>query len=163
MRTRMPKLGIILLCVLFVFEGCAWWVNPHSPESAEKKLSKYFSDIETVNNYMIDTKYSSFYIDSIDGKAFADLNHVTINDKEIIISITNLLKFGEVESISMRDNTINYTLWFGHQEISCGIAYSINQIDPPEITYVTELVQLTKPGWYYYVADFNEWRVRNSK
>ena len=43
-----------------------------------------------------------------------------------------------------------------------GIAYSINKTDKPVIEFLTELEQLSENGWYYYKADYNEWRTTNS-
>ncbi len=29
----------------------------------------------------------------------------------------------------------------------------------PEVQYATEFTPVSDDGWYYYVADYNEWRV----
>lgn len=52
-------------------------------------------------------------------------------------------------------------MWNRLSDVACGIAYSIDgkEID---IEYLTESVPLSEENWYYYVADFNEWRVRNT-
>ena len=49
----------------------------------------------------------------------------------------------------------------GLQDIGCGIACSINALEMPEIEYMTELVPLSTEGWYYYVDDYNKWRVES--
>ena len=63
--------------------------------------------------------------------------------------------------ISKRRNTVKFILWNRLSDVACGIAYSIdgNEID---IEYLTESVPLLEENWYYYVADFNQWRARRT-
>jgi hypothetical protein len=44
-------------------------------------------------------------------------------------------------------------------DVGCGVACAINDQDLPDIQYVTELLPMENEGWYYYVSDFNQWRL----
>ena len=51
-------------------------------------------------------------------------------------------------------------IWSRGMDFRSGIAYSINE-EEPTIEYLTNLVPLSEAGWYFYEADYNEWRLHN--
>ena len=159
MLNNKKSLFAAILSLLLVLSGCNKMTNPYNQESAEKKLIDYWGDIEVVNEYIVSTGYSPVYIKKSNGYMYADFMDVIIADEKANKAIDRLLKTDCFISISRHSNTIKYLLWSGYAETSCGIAYSINQTDLPDIEYVTELVPLSKDGWYYYIVDYNEWRL----
>ena len=42
-----------------------------------------------------------------------------------------------------------------------GIAYSINNESLPTVLYLTDVELLSENNWFYYEADYNEWRIDN--
>ena len=85
-----------------------------------------------------------------------------IDDPQVVLAANTLLKSKVYHHICKIDNTIYLLQWTGLQDISCGIAYTINKVDLPQVIYTTQLLPLSNEGWYYYVADYELWRNQNS-
>ena len=150
-----------LLCLCALLAACSR--NIPSKEDIEGHFQDNYNDIQIVIDFMINTNYGSIYIDETNGTMRADLEKVNITDDNVKRAVKNLLggflkQDGQYYSISMHNNTIEFHQWSGSQDIGCGIAYSINGTDIPDIEYCTELVPLSETGWYYYVDDYNTWR-----
>ena len=63
--------------------------------------------------------------------------------------------------ITKRENVVIFDVWRKSfdVEFEAGFVYSIDGSgDLSEIAYLTYQYPLSKQNWYYYEADYNEWR-----
>ncbi len=148
---------LVFLTLSCMLTGCT---NREPPdiEAMEAYFQKNYDDILLVTSFLIQQE-GSVHIDydRDDFESWFDVK-VPQKIKKTIMS----LRENQRIVVSKRGNTIVYTIWIPDMtEKDCGIAFSINGTDIPEIEYATVITPLSKPGWYYYVVDFNEWRLNN--
>ena len=161
-------IGIVLCILLVSFSGChmlnflrGYHMQLNTPpgvKSVKELYSENQEDLETVILYLMNLGYEDIYITSIDGTMLADLVRVPIDNSVVASAVNRLLENDKFRYISKHGNTIHLPHWYGLQDIGCGIAYTINGIDRPEVQFATELTPITEDGWYYYVDDYNSWR-----
>lgn len=153
-------LKCILICLVLITllssSGCFEARTPPDIATAEKMIEN--KDIMTVVNYMANLKYNDIVIMSADGEMVADYVDIKITDETVNEAISTLKKHNDAITFFRNGNNIYITIWRHPQEISSGIAYSINGINIPEAQYQTEITPLSKDGWYYYVCDYHIWR-----
>lgn len=164
----MIKKCIIVLLLLVVigslFTGCESMRMPPSVEEVEQHFLENYLDIQTVISFALHSNYENIYIRDMSGVVFADFSDVVIEDEAVLAAVRNLLSGKTYKSISFDKsyNAIKFLQWTQFNDTGCGIVYSINGVDEPYIEYCTQLIPLSKDGWYYYVSDYNEWRVTHS-
>lgn len=153
-------LGVFLLaCNLALFQiGCTQIESPPSIESVQNHYQEHREDIQIIINIFTASNYEHISIRNNDGTMLADLNIVSIDDKEVFSAVDSLLANGAYHHIIKNENTIYLLQWKGIRDIGCGIAYSINRVDNPQIEFETQLVPLSDDGWFYYVSDYNTWQ-----
>lgn len=138
--------------------------EPPSLESVEEHFQKNREDIQIVVDFLVGRECPHIYIDEADGTMREDLETVEIEDEGVNKAIKRLLGrsiLGEQQykNISRERNTILLDQWHGSMDIGAGIGLSVNGEDLPYPYYCTEIVSMSEPGWYYYVEDYNAWRV----
>lgn len=163
------KRFILILCsvLLIVVLGAfliAYITAMPDMEEIEADFQSNYEDIQVVVEFLENSPYESVHIDSTDGTMWADFETVDIDDKDVNGAVKRILKRpfsrnGRYYAVYMSENTIEFYQWKSSQDKGCGVAYSINQTDLPDIQYCTELVALSETGWYYYVDDCNAWRI----
>ena len=150
----------LLIAVLFIIPMFGHYVL-NTPPSINAVRNQFLSNKDEINvivEYMIDSGYEDIYISSADGFMLADLVEIKIHDEECGAAIKKLIQGNEYIHIAKNSNTIYFLQWRGLKDIGCGITYSINRTDAPEIQFATELVPLFDDGWFYYMSDYNRWR-----
>ena len=90
-----------------------------------------------------------------------EYGRIPINDEKALRAIRVLFRRG-FRSIEKRDNGISFLRW-ATLDHGRGIVYSIDGETPGEaaIHFLTEIEPLSEKGWYFYIDDFNQWRLRN--
>lgn len=158
----MKIIFICLLSALLIMTVCAGCQStPPTVEAVEQRFTENYADILTIVSFMVNSGHEDIYIKDCSGKMYVDFEWINIADSSVNASIDNLLGAGLYQRIDKSGNTICFEQWDGLQDIGCGIAYSINGNDPPEVQFMTELVPLSQDGWYYYVDDYNLWRIQS--
>ena len=164
--THLPNKRIYLICMIILlsaaccFSGCN--TNPPPIDRVEKLYLKFESDFLSVSNYLTSIPADSAYITDVSGEIRIDLTDQQISDPLIVDSLRHLWRAG-CSSISMdrSDNSIKFVIWKTKQigDAEAGILYAIDTDDSKDVTtqYLTELQPITG-AWYYYVADYEEWR-----
>ena len=154
-RIFLLSTALIIICLLV--SAC----QPDAPSigSVENLLYENHADIQIVIDYMLSTGFNSIHITDDTGIIWADFNDVTVDSENVIKSLENLLGSGKFMHINKIENTIDFMCWSPFmKDISCGLAYSINGVDEPQIQYGTQITPLSENGWYYYVEDYEKWR-----
>lgn len=149
----------LLVCILLLVTLNHKSSNyPPSIESVQKQYYEHSEDIQIIIDFLLSVNYEDIFIRENDGWMLADLNSVPIDEEKVCMAIDRLLTNRAFYHIVKNGNTIYLLQWKGIRDVGCGIAYSINGINNPEIEYVTQLVPLSNDGWFYYVSDYEEWR-----
>lgn len=129
------------------------------PENAQDVFGRDYKELNYVCEYLISLEDESHvYIESADGTMslrFGDKE--TITDKKAIDSISYLFSKGYFK-IAKNDDTIYFHKWKDPFGCFKGFAFSTNGSGELDIQFVTEIGELSKKDWYFYVSDYNEWR-----
>lgn len=154
-----------LLCAAMLLTGCSFSVVASEPLSVEE-IEDWFEDnqqeILTIVNYLTDKPADDIYIDGPNEEVFSDFDYVTINDPEVKVCVERLWEHGcrSVTKMTNR-NAISFKIWSRFVgEAWGGIAFSLDGENLPEEQYCTQLQPLSEDGWFYYVAEYNLWRVQ---
>lgn len=160
MRTtsRTKAYFIILIMAICVTLTCCGSNIPPDSNSVHEHFLNNYRDIQVVVEYMANSPYEDLFIIDTSGTMQADLTWMQIENEEVMTAVNNLLGNGEYIKIIKTGNTIYMLQWTGTRDIGCGIAYSINGTDVPDVQFTTTLVPITEDGWYYYISDYNKWR-----
>ena len=155
---------VIITFFCSLFSGCKEQQTPPSVEEVEQLFLENYADIQTVVSFALNSNYESIYIHGASGTMSADYADVSIEDEAALAAVKRLLsnKIYKTILVDKEDNAIYLVQWTRFTDAGCGVAYSINGVDKPKIQYCTQLIPLSKDGWYYCVDDYNEWRVTHS-
>ena len=151
---------IILVSATCCFSGCN--AKPPSIDQIEKLYLKNESDFRSVSDFLTGLPSDSVYIGDDSGIIHADLTDQQIADPLIVDSLRRLWKAG-CSSIYMNRscNAITFVLWKTELvgDAEAGVLYAIDADEgkAPAAQYLTELQPMTG-AWYYYIADYEEWR-----
>lgn len=158
-------IALILLTVLLIIlvSSCHGYNTPPSVSYVKNKFILNHNEINVIVEYMINAGYEDIYISSADGFMIADLMKIQICDESFLAAVKKLIQDNAYIHISKNGNTISFLQWRGIKDIGCGVAYSINGINAPDIQFMTELVPIFDAGWFYYVSDYNKWRSEQSE
>lgn len=165
MKSFFQSIYLLLLMVFLctILTGC--FPNTPDVESVEEHFRSNQEDIQIVVDFLVSMEHPSVYINTTDSTVLVDLERIEIEDEKVNAAIKQLLEdsiFDTKQYYNFADktrNAIHFGLWCSAQGVECGVAYSINGEDLPLSQFCTEIVPLSEPGWYYYVDDYNEWRV----
>lgn len=150
--------NLLIIFSLSIFSGCMLRSTPPDVTQIEEQFSANYEDIKTVSDFLINSGFKSIQISSSNGEMLGNHEEHAITDKSVIGALENLENIYKSISISKYNTTIEFVLWTRFRDVGCGVAYSSIENILPGVDYCTELVPLSEPGWYYYVADYNEWR-----
>ncbi len=158
MKKKIISLGTLLSIFCTFFSGCGFVLDLPSIPAVKQRFQTNYNDILTVKEYLCSSEYEDFQIRRGDQSAWADGETIEIEDSEVWGAIQRLLR--QYHNIMKSGNTIFLTQWSRFNDVGCGIAYSINGVDEPEIQYLTTLEKMPSTDWYYFVDDYNEWRIQ---
>ena len=158
----MKKVLVLLLVFTLLLSGCSTSRGVPTYKEAQRTFKENQAYVSLVVEYMCNTQYENIYISESNGIMQADLNHVRIEDSSVADIVRVLLESQTYEYISKRGNTIYFPMGHNFHECSSGIAFSINENRQPDVQFMTECISLEYQGWYYYVADYNLWRVEHN-
>lgn len=159
MKSKFFHLLILVLFVNMLLAGC-YYSAPPGIDKVQEHFDQNTNEIQVVVGFLENSEYENVYITESNGKMFADLSNERIEDPCVVMAVDYLLENNKFYTISKRGNTIHFLQWKGLQDIGCGIAYTINKIDLPQVQYATNMIQLSDDGWYYYVADYELWKTQ---
>lgn len=158
MRTRCYSCVMCMVMILSLLTGCFGCNIPPDISEVQQRFQNNREAIQTIVEYMIDTGYEDIYVLDSSGAILVGPKEMKIDNEAVCAAIKQLLENGEYIDVDKEGNTIYFEQWRGIRDIGCGIAYSINGVDTPEVQFMTELAPLSEGGWFYYVADYNSWR-----
>ena len=151
-------LGVIITLFLVAFIDKSQLSSPPTLEEAEKYFEENRKDLEIVADFLINES-NDVYIMHYAHRWENWKNTELTNDVRKAIE---RLRNGQYKiCITKDEDTIGITIWFpAVLEMSSGFIYSINGKEPPVVQFATTLKPLSEPGWYFYIEDFNTWRLQ---
>ena len=164
---KIDKLNIvfiaaIVVCLFFIVRSC----QPPGKGQAQEWMDDMQQDLNTVAQYLKEYPYPDILIDEeeqADGAMNLLLSQiVAIDNDEVVKAIDRLFAYGFTRiSKDEEDNCIEFLKHTAFSDRSAGLAYSVDGENAPILQYLTKLEPLSQEGWYYYEADYNEWRLQN--
>ena len=155
------KKWLIILCFLTVLI-CFFVFITYKPlpdvNSVQNQFLDNYDSISIITAFMESSGYENIYIYDDSGVMVADLEERQIDDTLVFETVKHLIKSGKYVRIAKRGNTIWFLQKKRIRNVGCGIAYTINGTDKPQIDYVTDLVALSAENWYYYAYDYEAMR-----
>ena len=160
---------IVTLIIIFgVLFGLSWWAIDASTPPNKNKAESIFNEnrelLGRIITYFENSEHTNIHIDDSMQSGRMSINGAVIKiENETIISALDYLFIKQgFDEIVKYDNTIYFQRWTRYSgSFSSGITYSTNEKTQPTIQYLTKLEPLSEKGWYYYEADYNEWRKHN--
>ena len=137
--------AILAVVLAFLCAGCR--STPPTVEAVEERFNENYDDILTIVSFMINSGHTDIQIRDCSGTMYVDFEWIDITDASVNSAVERLLGANLYRYIFKNGNTIEFVQWTGQQDIGCGIAYTINGIDLPDIQYTTEIIPLAKDGW----------------
>lgn len=121
------------------------------------------SCIQTMCDFLMDDPHDVVIFDNAYEPYFADYEYYPIDEPKVKAALTYLFEIKKYKSIFKLGNKIQFEMWRGFiVDRSCGIAYALNNMAEPDVQYVTTLEPLESESWYYYICDYEEWRLRQN-
>ncbi|WP_405356393.1 hypothetical protein [Ruminococcus sp.] len=176
MKKAFVCIGISII-LLFLSSCSSINSEPPTVERMKESFSEHEADFQAIADYLIMTcaDLPDFKSATIkDGKITQyrlDPDGVQLNKTETSVADSPIadnckrLKQAGCKDIGMcisgkeTQNAVCFTMWSRDiKQAECGIAYSVNGTDPPVIQFKTELSPIAKDRWYYFLADYEEWR-----
>lgn len=170
MRKFKKSINWILMVTLVIFfvVGIVWITTsaliPPDKEKMEKCFQQDKDDLTVIANYFISLDYSYVSVDksSIEnGVMFtgASTRYQKIDDKTALESLNRILSNRKYIVVGKSNNTVFFEKW-RFLEKDRGIAVSVNKEDSPLVEFLIKSEPLSEIGWYYYEADYEEYRKR---
>lgn len=147
--------------------------------STDKKIKKEFYDnygtISSITEMLEETSYSKINIQNVD-YIYDDGNFGTwyvrddkiategvqkIQDPDLVEMLNRIFKERKYQVVSKNSNTISFQLW-SNLDAGKGVAY-VTGGEAPSIEFLTKYEKLDIENWFYYEADFNEWKKLNER
>lgn len=150
----------LVTIILFLTASLA----PPDKDKMENYLQRDRKDLITVADYFSKLEYNLINVDRSNvenGIIFtgAKTGYQKIDDTEVLYSLRKLLTNRNYVMIGKDNNTVFFKKW-NYFEKDRGVAFSINKETVPSVEFLVKYEPLSEDGWYYYEADYEEYRNR---
>lgn len=127
-------------------------------EIVEKHLSNDNGTLVQVAEYLSSSKQTNFRL--VDNSGYdASTNRKIVSESSFLKKVEFLFDEHEYKEIRKEANTVRFVRWTRVGGFEAGLCYVPD--GSPKIEYLTIYKALSMRGWYYYEADYNQWRVDN--
>lgn len=157
----MKKLVVVslLLSLSMLLQSCAY-------PSKEEITVRFLQDQEaysSIADYLLSLEeFDTISISKFDGNFFSNLEYHVIEKDDVNQALQTINNHG-CSSIQKNGKQVSFEMWYSSQDVGCGVCYSEEAMNKPEECvaeqFVTKVITLETPNWYYYVSDYNLWRV----
>lgn len=166
-RLRMIKRKCIaIVCVFALMTGltaCGGNYLPENDNGVDIAFEQDYTLIDETTSYLLALEEKYVYIEcqqkEITGRFGTPMEFQSSEMEQIVEKV----KSKGYYYITKVDNVVVFDVWRKsfNVEFEAGFVYSIDGSgDLSKITYLTYQQPLSKQNWYYYEADYNEWRRR---
>ena len=172
MRRVILITALFLSLILFIdmFAGCSdRLLDPKrrlpSKEKLEAVLIENADVFETVVDCLLENQSDECDIRPQWGiSIFVDFKTIEITDPDFADAVEKLFDIG-CEGISKNVALNNVSFVMGHffNDTACGILYRIDPERGSGLQYLTEQTPIEPDNWFYFVTDYNEYRINHSQ
>lgn len=181
----MQKIKFIIKIIIVILVICGiiiymWLRSLFGPYSSQQKIEKeFYKSYETIleitsyiekagyvniniqgTDYIYDDgNYGTWYVQNGNANDTVNDGRKEIGDDRIIKELSHLFKDKKYQVINKHGNTISFQL-SANLDMGAGIVYAIDGMQT-SLQFLTKLEKLNVADWYYYEADFNEWKRMN--
>lgn len=161
----------LLVAILIVFGSCyiisgliigGVFTHKTTYKEAEASFRKHFTEFSIVAKYMEELPEEHVFCEKSHGydviNKGAGQGWQDIKEEVVCQAIQCLFNEGSCTSISKTKSTISFVLFSKNMDVGGGIAYTAS--DKLEVEYLSFSQVLSDSSWYYYVSDYNEWRLQ---
>lgn len=162
---------IIVISIILVSAICfvRWYNGPtraveiFEDEIFEKDYRELVKMVEFMES-LVDVQDA--YIDSTDGTMLVHykddriVKDAEISDEDVLSTVSVLMKKGYF-NITKHGSTIYFERWRNQFGCSKGFVFSVDGTGELDIQFLIGRMELDKTDWYYYVSDYEKWRVMN--
>ena len=155
------SLCTVFALFLYAFINRSQLSNPPTLEEAENYFRENRKDLDIVVDFLANQENDVVIV--CYSTRLENWKDITIPPK--VRRAIKRLRNGQNRIIVTKDeNKIDITIWVPSvQEMSSGFVYSIDAEITPDIQYATVMEPMSEPRWYFYIEDFNTWRVESSR
>lgn len=169
-KKRLVKTVLLAHLLLLLLSGCSVIQRQPEAEDMEAMLAEHRESIETVLDYLLAESKSYILIEDtggtmLTGTATSPLSDTAIEKTEVLDCVRELFEAG-CRSITkdLQSNAVVFEFWHRSSgDVSCGIVYAADGETTPAVEFLTKREPLSEDGWYFYQADYEQWRIDQSK
>lgn len=163
MKRWLASLGLLLFLasILLSIGGCEH-MEPLTYEEAQAIFVRDRELLIAVNAYFEELnkpeQYGTIHWDlDYSGNSYG---HIPMEDAPISALLEQLEDRG-YQMVTYDGRTVDFLLWNRGADSASGIVFSADggEID---IEYLTQVQALSEQNWFYYVSDFNQWRMQST-
>ena len=121
------------------------------------KMVEFFGSLEDVEDVHIDSTDGTMLVHYIDDRIVKD---VVISDEDVLSTVSALMKKGYF-NITKHGSTIYFDRWRNQFGCCKGFSFSVDGSGELDIQFLIGRMELDKADWYYYISDYEKWRVMN--
>ena len=166
MKTRSNYLQFVCFVLILVFcisvlPGCVPKKRNIDSADVNATFEEDIDDLQVVADYLCDFDYDYVIIEDSKGTMIVDGGEkVSIDNDEIKQTIKDLLNKG-YRCLSKNYDTIEFDRWDKSfdMEFQAGFAFVYDGSEDLDISFVVHQEPLSKDNWYYYEANYNEYRL----
>lgn len=156
---RKNNLAAILLILVSIslLSGCSFYNSPPSVGT----VNEWFEDSKEMILFVADRliEYDGTLVGiNKKGEIYYQNGSYDLNKDEEFTEALKSLRSSGCSFIHKRRKTVQIFMWEGISDISCGVAFAADG-EELDIQYLTYFEPLEIDGWYYYIADYEEWRI----
>lgn len=156
------KKHIIAVAVAVIVAVGTWLLIDSLSATNEEKVQDYLNDdkaqLERVAESMLDSPYTGICLVDDSGYDY-ETNIKVVQNSADLTAVKYLLDEHGYQEIRRTGNTVRFVKWTRMADFESGICYVHD--GTPNIEFLTAAKPLSVNGWYYYEADYNEWRTDN--
>ena len=154
---RKTSVIALLFSLSMLLQSCGY----PAKEEITARFSRDQEAYSLITDYLLSLEgFDTISISKFDGKFFSNLEYHVIENDSVNQALQTVNNHG-CSSIQKNGKQVSFELWYSFQDIGCGVCYSEEAISKPEECiaeqFLTEVIPLETPNWYYYVSDYNQW------
>ncbi len=156
------KRTVLIVVVLIIIGLVAWLCIDALSTPKEEKAAKYLENdkahLEQVAEHLSNSGLTDFCL--IDDSGYdSATNRKIVRDTAVLNEVEYLFDKHGYKEIRKEGATVRFVRWTYIGGFEAGICYAPDS--RPQIEFLTATKPLSVKGWYYYEADYNEWRTNN--
>jgi hypothetical protein len=159
--------SIVVIALAIVVGSLYFLLGPpwQGIRQMEREFTRDKDVLVVVSDYLANSSHNDIIVrrEMMEAGVFSTTNigYIEVSDINVADALRNLRARG-YSSIAKGANTISFVRW-SNMDVGVGVVFSMDGSIPTEsaLPFLTEIEALTSDSWFFYVENFNEWRMQN--